>query len=425
MKIVEKAGGESGVSAPLLPLIKERVDAIAGRLVKFRREIHSRPELSGQEKDTSAFVAGVLEAADIEVRRGVGGYGVVGLLRGGAAEDGAPTVALRADMDALPVDDCKDVEYASSVPGVMHACGHDVHTAVLMGAAEVLASVRAHLRGNVKFLFQPSEERSFGGAGAMIEDGALEDPEVAAIVALHCFPEMEVGTIGHRPGIMTASADRVRITVKGRSGHASRPHQTVDAVLVASQVINAIHHIVSRRTNPLRPAVISIGTIYGGRAENIIADKVVMEGTIRTLDGSLREQVPRFIEEVLEGVTTCMGAGYDMEIIKGNPSVRNDERLDSLVARCAADVLGVGGVRRMADPMMGAEDFSLFAERVPGVLFRLGTGNSERGITSPLHSSTFDVDEDAIAIGAKIMSWIAASYLERRPHGAGPARAER
>ena len=392
----------------MLEEINSVVDEIRERIVKFRREIHRNPELGGREEKTSAFVAGVLEDNDIEVTRNVGGFGVVAVVRGDTEGE---TIALRADMDALPIQDEKDSDYASSVPGVMHACGHDVHTAILMGAAIVLGRLRKSLRGNVKFIFQPSEECALGGAMEMIREGALENPRPSAIVALHCYPEMEVGTIGHRPGMMTAAADEIRIVVKGRSGHASRPHQTVDAVLVSSMVINAIHHIVSRRTDPLKPAVISIGTIRGGTVENVIADRVEMKGTVRTLGEGIREKMPEMIENVIRGITLSMGAGYEFRYEHVNPPVVNDRAVDDLVRVCAGEIVGVEKVMELSEPMMGAEDFALFTERVPGALFRLGTGNREKGISAPLHNPFFDVDEESLVIGTKVMSWIAARYL--------------
>ena len=396
-----------------------KADEIKERVVKFRREMHRNPELSGKEEKTAAFVAGMLDTSDIEVRRGVGGFGVVGLLKGtarGNVKSGGKrqTIALRADMDALPLQDKKKVEYASCVPGVMHACGHDVHTAVLMGTAIVLSGLRDRLRGNVKFIFQPSEEMPFGGAEFMIKDGVLKDPVPAAIVALHAFPELPAGVVGHRPGMMTASADRIRIVVKGRSGHASRPHQSVDAVLVSSMVINAIHHIVSRRTDPLHPAVISIGMICGGSAPNVIADMVEMQGTVRTLNAEARAKMPSHIEEVVKGVTSATGAEYEFEYTLGSPSVVNDAGLDAHIAGCAVDILGEERVVKMEDPLMGAEDFSLFAEKVPGVLFRLGTTNAKKGVTAQLHNSLFDVDEECLAVGVKMMSWVAASFFGER-----------
>ncbi|HLC18806.1 MAG TPA: amidohydrolase [Thermodesulfobacteriota bacterium] len=392
----------------MLQEIIESVESVKDRIRKFRREIHHCPELSGEERNTAAFVAGVLEDNDIDVRRGVGGHGVVGVLRGG---ESGPTIAMRADMDALPIQDAKKTDYASGVPGVMHACGHDVHTAILMGTAVVLGGLKDRLKGNVKFIFQPSEERSVTGAKMMIDEGALEDPAPSAIVALHCNPEMEVGTIGHKSGIMTASSDGFRIVVKGKSGHASRPHQTVDAVLLSSLVINAIHHIVSRRTDPLHHAVISIGTICGGVAANIIADAVEMEGTVRTLDVVARKKIHTLLEETIKGVTEGMGGSYELDYSYGTPSVINDRGVDDLVKSCAYDILGAENVVEMAEPLMGAEDFAYFAEKIPGTLFRLGTSNPAKGIAAHLHNPNFDIDEDALAIGTKIMSWIAGKYL--------------
>lgn len=395
----------------LLEAIVEKVDSIKDRLVKFRREIHKNPELGGSEEKTAAFVAGILEDNDIEVKRGVAGHGVVGLLEG---PGGGDTIALRGDMDALPIQDYKKVEYASSVPGVMHACGHDVHTAVLMGTAIVLGSMRDRLKGSVKFIFQPSEERPTGGAEYMIKAGVLKNPAPSAIVALHAFPEMRAGTIGHKAGVMTASADRFRVVIKGKSGHASRPHQTVDAVLVSSMVINAIHHIVSRRTDPLHPAVISVGTIEGGTAPNVIADVVEMKGTVRTLSAKTRKMMPLHIEEVIKGTTMTMGADYEFLFEAGNPSVENDWALDQLVKRCAGDVVSAQRVIEMSEPIMGAEDFAFYAEKIPGVLFRLGTSNKEKGIMTPLHNAYFDIDESALAVGTKVMSWIAVNYLKAK-----------
>ena len=322
------------------------------------------------------------------------------------------TIALRADMDALPIQDRKDAVYASKVRGVMHACGHDVHTAVLMGTAIVLARLKDRLKGSVKFIFQPSEENALGGAQEMMEDGALSEPVPAVIAALHCFPEMKVGTIGHKAGIMTAAADEIKIVVKGRCGHASRPHQTVDAVLVSSMVISAIHHIVSRRTDPLKPAVISIGTITGGTAENIIADRVEMAGTVRTLDIEMRGRMPRLIEDVIKGITLSVGADYEFHYRRINPPVVNDAPLDRLLKKSAVQVIGEKNVIELAEPMMGAEDFALFLEKTPGLMFRLGTGNPGKGIRSPLHSSTFDIDEDALLVGTKVLSWFALCCLE-------------
>ncbi len=400
---------KSREEAQLFDVVIKEAGAVMERVRDVRRVLHQSPELSGEEENTAALVAEVLVGLGLEVRRNVGGHGVIGIVRGGAGE--GRTMALRADMDALPIQDCKKVDYASDVPGVMHACGHDVHTSVLLGTAMVLSSLRERLRGNVKLIFQPSEEKSIAGAHAMIRDGALEDPVPGAIVALHCFPEMEAGTIAHKPGIMTAAADKFRVVVKGKSGHASRPHQCVDAVLLAALVINAMQHIVSRRTDPLHHAVISIGTIHGGTAINVIADRVEMEGTVRTLSRAERLKVRDLVEETIKGVTEGMGGGYELDYEFGTPAVVNDPGVDGLIRRCAMHVLGEDNVVTMPQPKMGAEDFAYFTEKIPGALFRLGTSNKKKGITAKLHTPDFDIDEEALLVGVKTLSWLSACYL--------------
>lgn len=314
-------------------------------------------------------------------------------------------------MDALPMQDKKSSQYSSLVAGVMHACGHDVHTSILIGSAIILGSLRDQLKGNIKFIFQPSEESVEGGASDMIKAGVLDDIPPSIIVALHCYPEMEVGQVAHRPGMMAAAADRIRIVVKGKSAHASRPHQSIDAVLVSSMVINAIHHIISRQTDPLHAAVISIGTIRGGDAENIIADHVEMEGTVRTLDQEVRKKMPAIIENTIKGVTDSVGADYEFYYECWCPPVVNDKSVDELIRKCAVDIIGNKNVVLMHQPTMGAEDFAFFTEKIPGALFRLGTSNKDKGLVAPLHSSKFDVDEDSLVIGTKMMSWIAARYV--------------
>lgn len=396
--------------------IKKCVDASADRVKGFRRDLHMNPELSGSESGTAAYISGVLGGYGIEHTNGVGGHGIVGIIRGSAG-DGAPVIALRADMDALPITENGGKEYTSCVDGVMHACGHDVHMAVLLGAAGVLSTLKDNLPGTVKLFFQPSEEKRESGARLMIADGALADPRPDAIVALHCYPEFPVGTVAHCAGVMTASADGLRIVIKGKSGHASRPHQTVDAVLVSSMVINAIHHIVSRRTDPLHHAVISIGTINGGTAENIIADRVEMRGTVRTLDAELRKAMPSIIEETVKGVTQGFGADYEFSYDYELASVDNDPEVDALLARCATDIVGSEKVVVMVDPQMGAEDFAYFLDEIPGTLFRLGTSSPEKGINASLHNPDFDIDEEALSVGAKIMAWTAASFLLQKAKG--------
>ncbi len=390
--------------------IERMVDAIRERLVSIRRQFHMYPEPSGEEKKTAETIAGILKEAGLEVEEGVAGTGVVGVLKGSV--DGY-TVALRAEMDALPIEEKTGAPYSSKVKGLMHACGHDLHMAILIGVALTLSSMKQRLKGCVKFIFQPSEEKGPGGACKMVEDGVLDkEPKPGAIFALHSTHELKVGEIGHRHGIITAASDRFRIAVKGRSAHASRPHEGVDAVLTSALVINAIHHIISRRKNPLKPAVISIGTIKGGVAANVIADFVEMEGTARTLDEGLRQKMPELIEDAIRGITHYMGGGYDFEYEFGIPPVVNDPEIDRLVCLCAEEMLGRERVMELLYPTMGAEDFSFYLKRIPGVLFRLGIANPEKGITNPIHNSSFDIDEDAIVVGTKVLSLIALRYLE-------------
>lgn len=385
----------------LLEKINNLTDADRDKIVEYRRWIHNNPELSGNEKETAAYVASVLEANDIDIKRDVGGYGVVGLIKG---EGDGKTLALRADMDALPLQDNKKCDYASKVQGVMHSCGHDAHTAILLGVATVLSKVRKELDGNVKLIFQPSEEKADGGARIMIEEGVLEDPLPSAIIALHVMPELPVGTIGCKSGVMTASSDRLSITLYGKSGHAARPHQTIDAVLVAAKVVTALQHIISRRIDPLHPAVITIGTIRGGSAENIVADKVELTGTVRSLNPDIRDQLPQLIEQVVKGTTMAMGASYQFNYAKGEPSLVNAEAVYSAIMESGRDILGKDNVIELSEPTMGSEDFALFAEKVPGALFRLGVGNPVKKIIYPLHHKLFDIDEDALLIGTKIMA---------------------
>ena len=398
--------------------IKNAVDEIEDKLIKFRREIHMAPELSGKEEKTAAFVAGVLEAHDVEVQTAVGGHGVVGIIKGDVSGDGGGVVALRGDMDALPMQDYKSVAYASKVPGVMHSCGHDGHTAILLGAAITLSKLKDKLNGTVKFIFQPSEETPPSGAKAMIEDGVLDDPKPTAIAALHVFPELDCGKVAVKSGPMAASADRIHIVIRGTSGHASKPHQSVDAILVSADVITALHHIVSRRLDPMDPAVISIGMVEGGQAENIIADVVELKGTVRTLTPESRSAIPGIIEDIISGITSSHGASYEFEYKKDYPVVDNDSEVNSFMSGCIEDMLGEGSVVEMEHPSMGSEDFSFFSEAMPAVLIRLGVRNEDRGITSYLHNSNFDLDEKAIAIGAKVMTWFAVKYLNQCGTGA-------
>ncbi|MFC1856326.1 M20 family metallopeptidase [Thermodesulfobacteriota bacterium] len=388
--------------------IKAEILKINDRLVQIRKSLHANPELSDVEEETSAFIAGILESLGISVKRNVGGYGVVGTLRG---KKGGKTIAMRADIDALPITEKRDSDYRSKNSGVMHACGHDMHMAVLIGAAMVLSTLTGKFTGCIRFIFQPCEEKVCGAKG-MMDEGALKNPKVDAMIGLHVLPSLKTGEIGVRYGTMMASADKVKIVIKGRSGHAAQPHESIDAILVASVVITAIHHIVSRQVDPLMPAIISLGMINGGTAPNIIANRVEIFGTVRSLTEELRLSLAKKIEKVIKGVTAGMGADYEYSFTKGPPPLINDDDMTRLVEKSAGSIIGSENVVTIDKPTMGGEDFALYLKKVPGVFFRLGTGSEEKDTCHPLHNEMFDVDDDAIPTGVSVMVLSALNFLK-------------
>ncbi len=391
--------------------IVARAEATSDEVVELRRHFHRNPELGMEEVETAAVVAEYLRALDLDVREGVGGTGVVGLLRG--SQEG-PTVALRADMDALPMDEDTGAEYASRVPGKMHSCGHDAHTAILLGVARTLVEVTGggeRLRGNVKFLFQPAEEGP-GGAEPMLEDGAFRDPGVDAVFGLHVDVEHPTGTIGTRRGVMTAAADEARIRIIGQGGHGAHPHKSVDSVVVAAHVVTALQTVVSREVGPAESAVFTVGRIVGGYRNNIIAPKVEMEATVRSLSHEVREMLPGRIEGIVKGVTEAMRADYALEYIHGYPPLENDPEMADLLVKTGTALLGPENIREVSDPSMGAEDFAYFAAAAPGCFFRLGVRNEDKDLgVYPNHNPKFDLDEDALATGVKVMAGAALAYL--------------
>jgi amidohydrolase len=387
--------------------IADRARELHKFCVEQRRDFHRHPELGMQEERTSRIVAQHLERIGLDVKTGVGGTGVVGFLRG--AQPGK-TIAIRADMDALPIQDQKTVEYASRRAGVMHACGHDGHTAMLMAVASLLSDFRESLPGNVKFLFQPAEEGP-GGARPMIEAGALLDPKVDACIALHIYTDLPTGKIGIKYGTISAASDSIEIRVKGQGGHGAGPHQAVDAIPVAAHLIVALQTIVSREINPLEPAVVTVGTIRGGYRGNVIADEVLMTGTVRTLDQETRLGMPGRIERIIKGVTDAMRASYELNYSFGYPSVTNDSEMTSLIERTGQELLGQDKVEHILAPTMGAEDFAYFAESVPSSFFRLGARNEAKGVVHPGHSARYDFDEDAMPVGVEVLSLAALNYL--------------
>lgn len=390
----------------MLNRIRQLAETLSPRLIEIRRHLHSHPELSGQEYQTSAYVAGVLSSCGLHVREAVGKTGVVGDLNG-QPETG--WLAVRTDMDALPIQELTDLEFASRQPGVMHACGHDIHTTVGLGTAMILAELREELGGNLRFIFQPAEEIA-QGARWMIEDGVME--QINAILSVHVFPSIPAGSIAVRYGAFTAAADDLEITIMGESGHGARPHEAIDAVWIAAQVITTLQQAISRTQNPLRPVVLTIGQISGGRAPNVIADQVLLRGTVRSLHPETRARLPEWIEQVVASVCQPHGARYHLDYRQGVPSVLNAATLSQLIESSAQAALGSDKVQILPEPSLGAEDFSLYLEHAPGAMFRLGVGYPDR-INHPLHHPHFEVDESAIITGVVTMAYACYRYWQQ------------
>ena len=381
--------------------------SVEEQVVLDRRHLHAHPELGMQEFETSKFVANRLRELGLEVTTGIATTGVVGLLRGGRP---GKTVLLRADMDALPIDEQNEVAYKSLTSGVMHACGHDGHTAILLNAARVLTERRHKLAGNVKFLFQPCEERPPGGAKPMIAEGVLENPHVDAVFGLHLAQEMPVGTISAQAGPIMAAADMFRIDITGKGGHAAYPHLCVDAALIAAQVLVALHAIVSREVKPTEPAVITVGMIQAGSAPNVIPGTALLRGTVRTFDKELRQSLAKRVEEVAVNVATAMRGEAVTNYEFGYPATVNESTMTDLVAGVAADIVGADRILTR-DQAMGGEDFSYFLEQRPGCFFNLGTRNEDRGLIWGHHHPRFDIDEAALPVGINMFVGIVEKYL--------------
>ncbi|AHJ30472.1 M20 family metallopeptidase [Nodularia spumigena CS-584] len=391
----------------MLTRIKDSATKLAPRLIEIRRHIHSHPELSGQEYQTSAFVAGVLSSSGLHVQEGIGKTGVIGELQNTGTDE--RVLAIRTDMDALPIQERTKLEYASHTEGVMHACGHDVHTTVGLGTAMVLSEMAEELGGKVRFLFQPAEEIA-QGASWMVNDGAMTN--VSAVLGVHVFPSIPAGSIGIRYGALTAAADDLEIIITGESGHGARPHEAIDAIWIASQVITALQQAISRTQNPLRPVVLSIGKITGGRAPNVIADHVQLLGTVRSLHPETRTQLPNWIENIVANVCHSFGARYQVNYRQGVPSVQNDYAMTQLLQSSAEEAWSCDRVQVLPEPSLGAEDFSVYLEHAPGSMFRLGVGYKDRIINHPLHHPEFEVDESAIITGVVTMAYAAYKYYQ-------------
>ena len=389
--------------------ILTRAQGMAAQLVAWRRALHAQPELSWQESATATLLARELKSMGLPVREGVGGgHGLVADLETGQP---GPRILLRADMDALPLQEATGQPFASLHPGVMHACGHDAHMTCLLGAARLLTQDAERLRGAVRFVFQPAEEVPPGGALGMIEGGVLEGVQAAA--ALHVYPALPVGQVGFRPGAILAYSNRFVIRIQGTGGHAAKPHLAVDALATAVQVYQGLQYLVSRENDPLHPFVITIGRIQGGSVANVIADQVELEGTVRCLDAQVAQAVPERIQRVAQGICQSTRATCHITFQTGYPALINDPALTAQAAASARKVLGSQAVVDLPHPEMGGEDFAFFAQRVPAVFFRLGVSNPASGKTNPLHHPAFDLDEGALPVGTAVLVQIAQDWLER------------
>jgi amidohydrolase len=390
--------------------LKSDIDEILPGVVADRRHLHENPELAFQEFETAKFVAERLASLGVEdIRTGVGGTGVTGLVRGTRGNDGV--VLLRADMDALPILEANNVEYKSRTPGVMHACGHDAHTAMLLGAARILVGRKDEFGGTAKLLFQPAEEVPPGGAIAMIKDGALEDPHVDAVFGLHVSSDIDAGTIAvHKPGPGSAASDRFLIRIQGKGGHAARPQSAVDSVVVAAHVVLAMQTLVSRETDPTKSAVVSTTAIKAGDAFNVLPDTAELRGTIRTLDPETRELMEKRLSELVEGVAAAHRATAKVDFIRGYPGIVNEEKATEIVRNAAIKTVGEENVIE-AKLGLGGEDFAYFTLERPGCFFRAGTRNEERGIVWGHHHPRFDVEEEGFAAGIGTMVQTAIDYL--------------
>lgn len=384
-------------SKSVAPNLRSAVHNLQSQLVEWRRHLHQYPELGFQEHKTAAFISDRLTEWGIEHETGVAETGIVGIVRG---ERPGPTLGVRADMDALPVTEENTVEYCSRHTGRMHACGHDGHTAIALGTAFLLHQHRAQLQGTVKIVFQPAEERP-GGAKPMIEAGVLRNPDVKAMIGLHLWNNLPLGTVGVKGGPSMANSDEFRINIFGKGGHGAIPHQTVDAIAIGAQVVTALHTIVSRNVNPLESAVISIGKFEAGNAFNVIAPRAEMWGTVRCFSKEMAEWLPQRIEQVVEGICQAHGATYSLDYHSLYPAVNNDVEIAELVKQSAVAVLG-DAARAVPEMTMGGEDMSFFLEEVPGCYFFLGSANAEAGLNYPHHHPRFDFDETALGIGVEI-----------------------
>lgn len=393
----------------ILNSIKEHSEAYFKDTQAARRYLHAHPELSYQERNTARYVTQKLTSYGIEVKEGVAETGLVAHIKG--KNHTKKVVALRADMDALPINETNDVEYKSVVPGVMHACGHDVHTSSLLTTSRILQDLRDQFEGTVKLIFQPGEEKNPGGASLMIKDGALENPKPLSVIGQHVMPLIPVGKIGFREGMYMASCDEIYLTVIGKGGHGAAPDLAIDPILIASHIIIGLQQVISRNASPKQPTVLTFGRIIGEGATNIIPNEVKISGTFRAMDEKWRATALEKIKKMAESIAEGMGGRCLVEISKGYPYLENNPELTRRIRKAAEQYVGKENIVDL-DITLGAEDFSYYSQLVPSSFYRIGTRNEAKGITSYVHTSTFDIDEDALKIAPGLMAWMAIQELK-------------
>ncbi|MCC5928267.1 MAG: amidohydrolase [Cyclobacteriaceae bacterium] len=389
-------------------LIQSLASRNASKIIKYRRHLHSQPELSFEEYHTASFIRNALSEIGLDEIIPMAETGTVGIIRGNNPESGV--VALRADIDALPIYEENEVPYKSKNPGCMHACGHDVHTASLLGTAAILLELKQSFEGTVKLIFQPGEEKTPGGASLMIKEGVLENPKPGCILGQHVMPLIPVGEVGFREGLYMASADELYVTVFGKGGHAAMPDHNIDPVLITAHMITALQQIVSRACDPKLPTVLSFGKLEALGATNVIPDKVYIEGTFRTMNETWRAEAHQKMKKMATAIAEGMGGSVDFNIVKGYPFLKNDVELTRRIKLAAIEYLGQEKVHNL-DMWMAAEDFAFYTQQTAACFYRLGTRNEEKGITAGVHTSKFDVDEKALEIGAGLMAWFAIKEL--------------
>jgi amidohydrolase len=391
----------------LLDSVKKQSILQAAEVINWRRHLHANPELSYKEFNTSKFVFDSLKSMGLQPET-LTETGVVALVSG--KNPSKKIVALRADMDALPITETNTIDYKSKNNGVMHACGHDAHTASLLGTAKILSSLKDQFEGSVKFIFQPGEEKNPGGASYMIRDGVLKNPAPASIVGQHVMPLLPAGKVGFREGMYMASSDEIYLTIIGRGGHAAAPDLIIDPVVIAAHIIVALQQIISRNASPRQPTVLSFGKVLADGATNIIPDQVTVAGTFRAMNEDWRKQGLDKIRTMAESIATGMGGRCDVKISKGYPYLENNPALTKSIRKAAEEYVGKENVVDI-DLTLGSEDFAYYSQVIPASFYRLGTRNEAKGITSYIHTPTFNIDEDALAIGPGLMAWIALREL--------------